>query len=140
VRQDALGGCSPASRRIRLRLAQPEFQLGRDIHGDVNCFVESHDCEIWQSSFGSTTFLVADGNGNGNGIVDAADYTVWRDHLGATLAAGAAANALADPLSGYPAVAPLPELPTLAIAAPSLLRVIGATFWRTTRKRLSPPR
>ena len=39
-------------------------------------------------------------DGNGNGIVDAADYTVWRDHLGQSAGAGSfAAVAVPEPSS-----------------------------------------
>ena len=38
------------------------------------------------------TFGVATGDYNGNGTVDAADYTVWRDNFGATVAAGTLAD------------------------------------------------
>ncbi len=49
--------------------------------GDYNRdgFVTTLDHATWASSFNSTTALNADGNGNG--IVDAADFTVWRDRL-----------------------------------------------------------
>jgi hypothetical protein len=48
---------------------------------DQNGTVEALDYLLWDSTFGSTLELAADGNGNG--IVDAADFTIWRDHLGA---------------------------------------------------------
>jgi hypothetical protein len=38
-----------------------------------------------------------DADGNGNGIVDAADYTVWRDHLGLVLGSESARAASAVP-------------------------------------------
>ena len=41
--------------------------------------VDQQDSSVWRMVFGSTTFPMADGNHNG--VVDAADYTVWRDHL-----------------------------------------------------------
>jgi hypothetical protein len=37
------------------------------------------DYDVWKSNYGSLTHLAADGNGNR--IVDAADYTVWRNLL-----------------------------------------------------------
>lgn len=57
------------------------------ILGDYNSdgFVNDLDFAAWQSTFGQTVDLHADGNGNG--IVDAADYVVWREQvsgLGAT--------------------------------------------------------
>lgn len=44
------------------------------------------DYQLLKSTFGSTSALEADGNGNGK--VDAADYTVWRDHLGSSALPG----------------------------------------------------
>jgi len=38
------------------------------------------DYEVWKFTYGSTTDLRADGNGDQ--IVDAADYLIWRDNLG----------------------------------------------------------
>jgi sugar lactone lactonase YvrE len=46
--------------------------------------IDQTDYAKWVADYGK---LVAKGNGadgNGDGIIDAADYTVWRDHLGNT--------------------------------------------------------
>jgi sugar lactone lactonase YvrE len=56
---------------------------------DGNASVGTSDYDKWKADFGK---LVAKGNGadgNGDGVVDAADYTVWRDHLNAALGSGA---------------------------------------------------
>jgi sugar lactone lactonase YvrE len=58
--------------------------------------VTTADYAKWKADFGK---LVAPGNGadgNGDGIVDAADYTIWRDHF-APAAGGGAASAVPEP-------------------------------------------
>ncbi|WP_428304066.1 hypothetical protein [Lacipirellula sp.] len=47
-----------------------------DIDGDV----DGADFLLWQRTFGSTTELAADGNGNG--VVDADDLAMWRNNFG----------------------------------------------------------
>jgi len=50
---------------------------------------------MWQTVFGSTSaalLVTIEGDYNGNGIVDAADYTVWRDLLGNDVVAGTSAD------------------------------------------------
>ena len=49
--------------------------------GDFNrdTMVDATDYTLWKNKFGSTSDPEIDANGNG--IVDAADYTIWRDHL-----------------------------------------------------------
>ena len=59
------------------------FQLRGDYNTDRA--VEEVDYGIWCAAYGFTSGSAADGNGDG--IVDAADYTVWRDNLGATIPA-----------------------------------------------------
>ena len=51
---------------------------------------------LWQSHYRSRNALYTDGDANLDGIVDAADYTIWRDHLGfhtSPLGAGAGSSA-----------------------------------------------
>jgi len=49
-----------------------------NLDGDV----DGADFLKWQSTFGSTANLDADGNKNG--VIDATDFTVWRDSFGTT--------------------------------------------------------
>ncbi|MCH2184022.1 MAG: S8 family serine peptidase, partial [Mariniblastus sp.] len=51
---------------------------------DGNRVADDGDYDVWKSTFGSTTDLRADGNGDG--VVDAADWTIWADNrqLGTT--------------------------------------------------------
>jgi hypothetical protein len=44
--------------------------------------LDGTDYTIWQQHFGSSVAAGADGDANGDGYVDATDYTLWRDQLG----------------------------------------------------------
>ena len=55
---------------------------------DLNGVVDMEDFNEVQTQFSSTTNLWPDGNGNGR--VDAADYTLWQDHVGSVSAFEAA--------------------------------------------------
>ncbi|TWT35935.1 Pectate lyase L precursor [Posidoniimonas corsicana] len=59
------------------------------IAGDYNGdgLVDAADYTVWRDSLGSTEDLAADGDGSGQ--VDAADYNVWRTNYGATAASSA---------------------------------------------------
>jgi hypothetical protein len=58
---------------------------------DGNSMVEQADYDKWKMDFGMTVSPDTGSDGNSNGIVDAADFTVWRDHLGDGFGSGAAA-------------------------------------------------
>jgi hypothetical protein len=50
---------------------------------DTSGTVNTLDYHLWRMNFGSTSNLVADGNGNG--VIDAADYVIWRKNLGSSV-------------------------------------------------------
>ncbi len=69
-----------------LRLNEPPAVLASvsALQGDYNLdnVVDADDYSVWRQLFGSTS-VVADGNGDGT--VNLVDYTVWRDNLGASV-------------------------------------------------------
>jgi len=73
---------------------------------DGNYVVDNNDYDLWKSTFGSTSDLRADGNGDG--VVDAADMTIWADNRQVGTASSSssrssvAARSLAAPHNGAP--------------------------------------
>lgn len=73
----------------------PNDQMVGDYNQDLT--VDQADHDVWTATFGSTTNLDADGNGDGR--INIADYVAWRDQLGqtslvsASSASGSAASA-----------------------------------------------
>ena len=68
--------------------------------GDFNYdgIVNAADYTVWRDTLGSTTDLRADGNGDG--VIDAGDYTSWEAKFGTTYASGAgSAAAVPEPTS-----------------------------------------
>ncbi len=81
--------------------------------GDYNAdgVVAIDDRDAWLAAFGSRDELLADGNQDG--VVDAADYSLWRDNMGASLPGAALASAIpvAIPVSAVSLPVPAPSLP-----------------------------
>ena len=92
--------------------------------------VDDADFETWTAAFASTTSPFVDGNRNG--IVDAADYTIWRNHLGESIFAGggvAAHAAVPEPSSH------LLELLAVALVVASTGRVARNSQFATLPAR-----
>jgi hypothetical protein len=100
---------------------------------DRDLDVDANDLFEWRQSFGDLASPLGSGSdGNQNGIVDAADYTVWRDNLGAgTGAAASVATTAAAPEPGGL------SLVVCGAAALSLARRRRATAcgWRSRHNR-----
>jgi hypothetical protein len=94
--------------------------------GDYNDdrMVNAADYTAWRESFGSMSDLDADGNGNG--IVDAADYVLWRKAMTAGAASGTTLARSANQL---------PSVPEPATASVLLLALIMACSWRFAHRR-----
>jgi hypothetical protein len=79
------------------------FNGGEDVYfmritavlpGDYNHsgIVDAADYTIWRDTLGQTGIALA-ADGNGNGMIDAGDYDVWKSNFGNHSGAGASANA-----------------------------------------------
>ena len=82
-----------------------------------NGVVDAADYTVWRDTLGSTTNLAADGNGNS--VIDAVDYGVWKRNFGDTSGAGSSAA--------------VPEPAAAVLVAIGLLAAAGST-----RKRRWP--
>jgi len=84
---------------------------------DLDNDVDNDDYAFWKQHFGETNGVGLQADGNDDGIVNAADYTVWRNNLGAT-APGAGAGSAASPEPTEPQAVIVNELsPTVTDVA-----------------------
>jgi hypothetical protein len=89
---------------------EPAGFLAGDFNG--NGIVDAADYTLWRDTNGTNVTAATGADGNGDGKVDALDDGVWTTNFGQTLpvlgagSGAATAPAPADPLRGYPAVAP----------------------------------
>lgn len=66
--------------------------------GDFNgdLIVDAADYTVWRDNLGSTEGTLLNGNGNG-GVIDQSDYTLWKSNFGAVLASAALNAAVPEP-------------------------------------------
>ena len=99
---------------------QASVDLRRAIDGDYdeNRTVGANDYAQWKFAYGSHAdsvfFFFADGNIDG--VVDAADYTVWRNNLGKSLNPTPGSGGLSSAANSAVAI-PEPSLASLAVIA-----------------------
>ncbi len=113
----SLGGSTLATTSNNAALSAGDFSLVtlEPLDGDYNGdgTVDAADYTIYRDTLGQSVALGSGADGNGNGVVDAGDYTVWANNYGAT--------------SGSPAVA-VPEPTTIGL-------LILSAFTLSTRRR-----
>lgn len=78
-----------------LAFIKPAGAIAGDYNGDGQ--VGTADYDKWSADFGKWVARGGGADGDGNGIVDAADYTIWRDALPGVLDGAGAAAAVPEP-------------------------------------------
>ncbi|MEM6855423.1 MAG: N-acetylmuramoyl-L-alanine amidase, partial [Planctomycetota bacterium] len=80
-------------------LAAVKKRLTPILLGDYNGNgeVDAADYTLWADTFGDTVAPYAGGDGNGDGYVGVADYTVWADNFGNTAALSSGAFPVPEP-------------------------------------------
>jgi hypothetical protein len=55
---------------------------------NLNGVVDAADYAVWRDTLGAAVTAFSGGDGNGDGTIDAGDYDVWRAHFGQAAGAG----------------------------------------------------
>jgi hypothetical protein len=108
---------------------------------DRNGAVEQADHTFWATHYGGSSSLAMQADGNGDGVVNAADYTVWRDNLEAGATAAASDG---EPLkfASFVATAIATEatLPEAAVLATPTRRATATSSVPVERRAFAPQR
>ncbi len=82
---------------LRLAYTNDSVLVEVRLGGDFNNdgIVDASDYTVWRDALGSTENLLADGNGNG--VVDQADYVVWASAFGATASSNSSGVSTPEP-------------------------------------------
>ncbi|MGL4512629.1 MAG: fibronectin type III domain-containing protein [Lacipirellulaceae bacterium] len=105
--------------------------------GDLNDdgVVNAADYSVWRDSLGETVTPGAAGDANYDGIVDQADYTVWQTTYGQSTASASAAASSATADAPTPAAANSIELIDKASADPSAAAILAQPVGRRVAER-----
>ncbi|QDU88901.1 hypothetical protein Pla175_22850 [Pirellulimonas nuda] len=70
-----------------------------NLPGDFNGdgFVDAADYTVWRDNLGANESVLPPGTGNGSATVDAGDYTVWKNSFGSPASAGLSASQASVP-------------------------------------------
>jgi hypothetical protein len=70
-----------------------------NLPGDYNYdgIVDASDYTVWRDSMGHSIAKGNGADGNGNGLIDSGDYEVWRLYFGQTSAGSASSAAVPEP-------------------------------------------
>lgn len=99
------------------RLASVELEkVGSDLGGDYNFdgIVDAADYTVWRDSLDAIVPANTGADGDGSGVVDAGDYTVWRSNYGASTAPAVAA------ISSAPSITSDADISARSLAVPSV--------------------
>jgi serralysin len=105
-------GSSANVQFYELALSATLLQMGLPGDYNGNHVIDAADYTVWRDALTSGAALLNDSNGNG--IADANDFTYWRGHFGQSLGSGAGSGA---------AVATVPEPSTTGILLMGLLAI-----------------
>jgi hypothetical protein len=96
-----------------------EFGAPPPASGDYsgNGIVDAADYTLWRNTLGSTTNLTADGNGNH--MIDPGDYDVWKTNFGKT-----------SPGAGAESASAVPEPAALSLVLSALSAMLGTLAFR----------
>jgi beta-glucanase (GH16 family) len=104
------------------------WQKQTGLLGDYNKdgIVDASDYTVWRNELGQSGIGLA-ADGSGNGTVDQSDYNVWQANFGATA-----------PGAGAGATSAVPEPPTFFLAAAALVAMIAIARSEQRRRCASP--
>lgn len=79
----------------------PSFVFNPAEFGDYNAdgIVDAEDYTVWRDLFGNAGAAGQAADGDGNGVVGRPDYLVWRNHFGQTVSAGSGAGSHGDSIA-----------------------------------------
>ena len=94
------GACGAVEARLTLTFLQPGTEGGSVyldstllevfVPGDYNRngVVDAADYTVWRDTLGQSVADYAAADGNGSGVIDQDDYEVWKNNFGATTSSG----------------------------------------------------